>query len=104
MCVCTCRMSQNVPERSPEADIFPMEDQQPALQDDYEYSTVDDVQQKLLAISGNPAYKFVPEHDLKYMQEDDPPYINMDIIQQAEVVTCGKLRYGSTPGAAASDK
>ena len=104
MCVRTCRIGQNVPERSPEADIFPMENQQPALQDVYDYSTIDGVQQKMLAVSGNPAYKFVPEHDQKSMKEDDPAYINMDIRQQEEVAECGKLRYYSTPGAAASDK
>ena len=81
-----------------------MEIQQPALQDDHDYSTVDDVQQQLLAISGNPTYKFVPEHDQKSLQEDDRAYSNIDISQQDEAVTSGKLGYGTAPGAAASDK
>ena len=96
VCVCTCRMGHNVPE------------------DDNDYSTVDDVQRQMIAIPGNPAYKFFPEHDQQSMQEDnpaytnmdDPVYVDMDISQQEAVVSFGKLRvgYGSTPGAAASDK
>ena len=105
MCVCICRISQNVPEKSPVADTVPVESQQPALQDDHDYSTVDDMQQQMLATADNPAYKFVPEHDQKPMQEDDRAYSNIDISQQEEVVTSGKLEYtSSAPGAAASDK
>ena len=104
VCVCNCRVGQNVPERSPEADIVTVESQRPALQDVHDYSTVDDVQQQILEISGNLAYKFVPEHDQKPMQEDDEGYINIDSSQQEEAVTYGILCYGSTPGAAASDK
>ena len=81
-----------------------MESQQPALQDVSDYSTVDDVQQQMLGISGNPAYKFVPEHNQNPMQEYDQAYVKMDSGQQEEAVTSGKLGYGSTPGAAASDK
>ena len=103
VCVCTCRAGQNSPERSSEADIVPMENQQPALRGVNDYSPADDVQQQMLAISDNPAYKFVPKRDQKPKQEDDPAYVNMDISQQKEVATCGKLGYGSTPGAAASD-
>ena len=108
VCTCTClyfsRVGQNVPERSTVADTFPMESQQPALQDDHDYSTVDDVKQQMLAISGNPAYKFVPEHDQQLLQEDDRAYSNIDISQQEEVVTCGKPGSGTVPRAAASDK
>ena len=70
------------------------------LQDD-----CDDEQQQMLAIPGNPAYKFVPEHDQKPMQEYNQAYSNNDISQQEKVVTSGKLGYaGSAPGAATSDK
>ena len=100
-CVCTCRIGQNVPEKS---DTVPVESQQPALQDDHDYSTVDDIQQQMLAISGNPAYKFVPEHDQKPLQKDDQAYSNIDISQQGQVGTSGKLRFVTAPGAAASDK
>ena len=105
MCVyaCTCRIGQNVPERSPEADIVSMESQQPALQDVHDYSTVDDVQKQMLALSGNPAYKFVPEHDQKLVQEYDQSYVNIEVSQQEQVVRFGKPGYGSTHGAAASD-
>ena len=101
--MCTCRIGQNAPQRSPVADTstVPVESHQPALQDDHDYSTVDDVQLQMLAISGNPAYEFVPDHDQKPMQEDDQAYVNIDISQQEKVATCGKLGYGSTPGAAA---
>ena len=106
VCVCICRIGQNVPERSPVADTVPVESQQSALQDDHDYSTVDDVQQQMLAMLNNPAYKFVPEHNQKPTQEDDQAYSNIDISQQEEVViTSGKVGYtGSAPGAAASDK
>ena len=102
--MCTCRIDQNVSERSPVADTVSVESQQPAQQDDCDYSTVDDVQQQILAISGNPAYKFAPEHDQKPTQEDGQPYFNTDIRQQEEVVTSGKRGYGTAAGAAASDK
>ena len=102
--MCICRIGQIVPERSPVADTVPVEIPQPPLQDDHDYSTVDDVQQQMLAISGNPAYKFVPEHDQKSLQEDDRAYSNIDISQQEEVVTSGKLGNGMAPGAAASNK
>ena len=105
MCVCTCRIGQNVPETSPAANsTVPVESQQPALQDDHDYSTVDDVQQQMLAIEDNPAYTIVPDHDQKPLQEDDQAYSNIDISQQEEVVPSGKLGYaGSAPGAAASE-
>ena len=103
--MCICRIDQIAPERSPVADTVPVESQQPALQDDHDYSTIDDVQQQMLAIEDNPAYKLVPEHYQKPMQEDDQAYSNIDISQQEEVVTSGKLEYASSaPGAAASDK
>ena len=79
-----------------------MESQQPALQGDHHYSTVDDIQQ--LVVADNPAYEFVTEYDQKPMQEDDRTYSNIDISQQEEVVTSGKLGHvGSAPGAVASD-
>ena len=99
-----CRIGQNVPEKSPIADTVPVESQQPALQDEHAYSTVDDMQQQMLAIIGNSAYEFLPEHDQNSMQEDDQVYSNIDISQQEEVVTFGKLSYGTAPRAAASDK
>ena len=102
--MCTYRIGQSVPEISSLADTVHVDSQQPALQDDHDYSTVDDVQQQMLAIEDNPAYKFVPEHDQKPMQEDDQAYSNIDIIQQEEAVTSGKLGFGVTPKAAASDK
>ena len=102
--VCICRIGQIVQETSPVADTVPVESQQPALKDDHDYSTVDDVQQQMLAIAGNPAYKFVPEHDQKPVQEDDQAYSNIDISQQEEAVTSGKLGYSTALRAAASDK
>ena len=104
--VCTCRIDQIVPERSPVADTVHVESQHPALQDDHDYSTIDDMQQQMLAISGNPAYEFVSEHDQKPMQEfeDDRAYSNIDISQQEKAVTSGKLGYGTALGAAASDR
>ena len=64
---------------------------------------VDDVEQ--LVKADNPAYKLVPKHDQKPIQEEDQAYSNTDISQQGEVVTSGKLGFaGIAPRAAASDK
>ena len=97
-------MGQNVPERSFVADTIPVDSEEPALQNDHDYSTVDDAQQQVLAISGNPAYKFAPEHSQQPLEEDDRAHSNIDISQQEEVVTSAKLGYGTAPRAAASDK
>ena len=88
-----CRIGQNVPKRSPVADNVPVEGQKPGLRDDQDYSTVDDVQQPMLAMSNNPAYKFVPEHSQQLIQGDDQAYSNVDIGQQEEVVTSGNPSY-----------
>ena len=101
--VCTSRAGP-VTERSLVAGIIPVDSQQPAQQDDQNYSTVDDVQQQMLTISPNPAYKFVPEHNQYPLQGDDQTYSNIDISQQEEVVTCGKPGCGTATRAAASDK
>ena len=102
---CTRRIGQNVQERSPVADTVPVKGQQPALQDDHDYSTVDDEKQQMLVIEENTAYKIVPDHDQKPMQEEDQAYSNIDISQQEEALTSGKLGHaGSAPGAATSDK
>ena len=100
----TCRIGQNVPEKSLVADTVPVEGHEPALQDEHDYSTVDDVQH--LVIADNPAYRFVPKHDQKPMKEEDQVYSNIDISQQGKVLTSGKLAgyAGSAPGVAASDK
>ena len=102
--MCICRIGQIIPERSPVADTVLEKSQQPELQDDHDYSTVDDVQQQMLAIAGNPAYKFVPEPDQNPMQEDDGAYSNIDISQQEKAVTSGKQGYGTAPRGAVSDK
>ena len=108
VCSCTCacayRVGQNVPQRSPVTDAVPVDSQQPALEDDHNYSTVDDMQQQMLSISANAAYQFVPEHSQHPLQEDDQAFANIDISQQEEVVTCGKPGYGTAPGAAARNK
>ena len=105
MCVYTCRIGQNVPKKSPVVDTGHVENWQSALQDDHEYSTVDNEQLQMFGISDNPAYDFVPELDQKPMQEDDRAYSNLDICQQEEVVTSGNPRYGTAARAAsASDK
>ena len=54
--VCVGRMDQ---ESSSVAQASFLEGQQPALQYDYAYSTVDDIQQKMPAVLVNPAYEFV---------------------------------------------
>ena len=102
--VCAYRVGQNVPQRSLVADTVPVDSQQPALQDDHNYSTVDDMQQQMLAISANPAYEFVPEHSQHPLQEDDRAYSNIDLSQQEGVVTGGKPGCGTAPRAAACDK
>ena len=92
VCVCTCRVGQNV------------DSHQPVLQDDHTYSSVDDAQQQMFALSGNPAYKTVPEHSEQPLQEDDRAYSNIDISQQEEVATSGNPEHGTALGAAAGAK
>ena len=99
-----CKIGQIVPTRSPVAGTFPVESQQPALQDDHDYSTLDDVQQQMLAISGDSEYEFLLEHDQKPMHEDDRAYSNIDISQQEEIVRSGKTVYDTASRAAASNK
>ena len=101
--MCTRRIGQNVPESSPVADTVPVERQQCALQDDHYSSTVDHMKQQMLTISGNPAY-YVPSHNQKPIQEDDPAYSKIDISQQEEAITSGEQGSGTALGAAASVK
>ena len=98
--MCICRIGQNVPAKSPVADIDAVESQQPALQDDHDYSTFDDVQQQTLAVSDDSAYEFLPDHDHELMQEDDQAYVNIDISQQV----IGRQGYSTASEAAASNK
>ena len=79
-----------------------LEGQQPVVEDDYTYSTVDDLQPEMLPISGNPAYKLVPEHDQQPLEEDDPVYSNID--QPETVVSPENPKHGTAPTAAASAK
>ena len=103
--MCVCRIGQTIPERSPVANTPPVESKQPALQDDHYYSTVGDVQQQMLVLSGDDsAYEFLSEHDQKSLQEDDRAYSNIDISQQEEVVTSGKPGYSKAPRAATNGK
>ena len=80
---------------------FP-EGQQPVLQDDYTYSTVDNVQKKMPVVSGNPAYEFIPEHNKQPLQKDDPVYSNID--QQEAVKSSENPKHGTALTAAASAK
>ena len=77
--MCIRRIGQNVPESSPVPDTVLVESQHPALQNDHDYSTLDDVQQQVFGKSDNVAYALVPEHDQKPMEEDDQVYSNIDI-------------------------
>ena len=104
MCVWTCRLGQNVPEGSPVAGTILVDSQQPVLQDDHTYSFVDDAQQQMFALPGNPAYNIVPEHSQQPLQEDDQAYSNIDISQQEEVVASGNPKRGTPLRAAASAK
>ena len=62
------------------------------------------MQQQMLGISRHPAHTFFPEHDHQPLQGDDQGYSNTGISQQGEVVTSGKPKYGTSIGAAVSDK
>ena len=104
MCLCAYRVGLNVSRRIPVADTVPVDSQQPAIQDDHNYSTVEDMQRQILEISGNRAYQFVPEHSQLPLQGDDHTYSNIGISQQEEVVTCGKPGCGTALGAAANNR
>ena len=101
-CVCTCRVGQSVPEGSPVAGTILLDSQQPVPEDDHAYSSIDDAQQQMSALSNNPAYKTVPEHSQQPLQEDDQAYSN--ISPQETVVTSGKPKHGTALGAAAGAK
>ena len=104
MYVYTCSVGQNVPERSSVVGTVVVDSQQPVLPDDRAYSTVDDMQQQMVVVSGNPAYTIVPEHSQQPLQEDDQAYSNVDISQQEAVITSGKPEHGIALRAAASAK
>ena len=104
ICVCNCRMGQNVPKGPPVAGTILVDSQQPVLQDEHTYSSVDETQEQMAAMVGNPAYKIVPELSQEALQEDDRAYSNIDISQQEDVVISEKPKHGTTLGAAASAK
>ena len=79
-----------------------VEGQQSVLQDDYTYSNVDVMRQKMPAVLGNPAYKLVPEHNEQPLQEDDQMYSNID--QQEAVKYSENPKHGTALTAAASAK
>ena len=102
--VCTCRVGQNVPERSSLFNTILVDSQQPVLQDDHDYPAVDDMQQQMFTLSVNPAYEVVPEHSQQPLQEDNQAYSNSDISQYEAVVTSGKPEHGTAFRAVASTK
>ena len=104
VCMCTFRVGQNLPEGSPVAGTILVDSQQPILQEDHTYASVDDAQQQMFALSSNPAYKNIPEHSQQPLQEDDQVYYNIDISQLGEVVTSGNPKHGTALEAAASAK
>ena len=79
-----------------------LEGQQPVLQDDCTYSTVDDMQQKMPAVLGYPAYEFVPELNQQPLQKGDEMYSNID--QQETVKSSEHPKHGTALTAAASAK
>ena len=111
-CVCICvfvcvyfRVDENASGKSPVAGTNPLVNrQQPVLQDDYVYASVNDAQQQIFALSDNPAYKKAPEHSQKSLEEDDQAYSTIDISQRVAVVTYGIPNHGTSLRAAASDK
>ena len=80
-----------------------MDSQQPVLQDDHTYLSVDDTQQQMFVLN-NLAYEIFPEHNQQPLQEDDRVYSNIDISQQEAVISSGNAKPGTALGAAASAK
>ena len=103
--MCLCSVGQNITGKLPVAGTTLADHQQPTiLQDDHDYSTVDDMQQQMFAISGNPAYKAVAEHSQHPLQEEDRAYSNIDISQQEAVVSSGQAELGTALGATTTTK
>ena len=101
MYVCIRR---TIPERSGVADTILVDSQQPILQDDHSYSTVDEMQQQTVAISSNLAYEAVSELSQQPLQGDDQTYSNLDISQEETVMSSGNPKHGTTLGARGSTK
>ena len=74
----TRRVGHSVSERSPVAGSNVVERQQSVPQDDDDdaYSSVDDVQPQMFALSDNPAYELVSEYRHQPLQAGDDEYEN----------------------------
>ena len=104
LCVCTCRVSRNVPQKSHVQGATTLDSQQPMLQDDHTYSTVDDMQGQMFMVSSNPAYGTVTEYDKQPVPQDDHTYSTVDSSEQDTVVTSGSQAYATSLRAASSAK
>ena len=56
------------------------------LKDDEGYSNIDDVQQEIFTILGNPTYKLVSDYSQQCLQEDGDYYSKMDISQHEIII------------------
>ena len=100
------RVSRNVPEKSSVTDTVALDSQQPKLQDDHTYSTVDDTQGQMFMVSSNPAYCAITEHSRQPVPQDDHTYIYcaVDSSQQEVVATSENPAYGTSLQATAGAK
>ena len=69
------RVSHNVVAKSSVTDVVPLDGQQPILQEDHIYSTVDDTQGENFMVSSNPAYGDVAGHSRQPVPQDDDIYL-----------------------------
>ena len=85
MCMHTCRMDNNLPERSVATGnaLVDSNNQHQVLEDDHTYSSVDDLQQQTFMVSDNPVYNA----SLLPLQDDDHAYSNTKFSQEQESVT-----------------
>ena len=77
MLVCTYSEDHDNSERSPATSNVLDDSQQPALQDDNVYSIVDNEEQEMSVISGNPACDTVPENSKQIDLQVNPSYHNV---------------------------
>ena len=95
----TCRMEKDAPERSTGTGTA-FEDshiQHQVLDDHYAYYTVDNMQQQMFFVPGNPGYSASFDHSQQPVQGNDLIYTDADLSEEQESVTHEFLTHDVAP-------
>ena len=94
--MCTCRMDKDAPERSAgTGTAFKVSHIQHLVLDvHHAYCTVDDMQQQMFVVPGNPGYSASFDHSQQPVQGNDNIYSDPDLSEEQESVTNGILTHG----------